>query len=59
MQQTQYSSKTGKVLTDLSVRKARDEDVVTLGGRDVLSNSGVNFVCGLVMAVMGFALGLL
>lgn len=53
MQETLYSPKDKRILTDLSHRPG--ERVERIGiGRDILSNSAVNFTSGLIMAVAGY-----
>ncbi|GFZ49225.1 hypothetical protein JCM24511_06975 [Saitozyma sp. JCM 24511] len=56
LQETLYSTKEGKILTDLSTRQSRSEPgVKRIGiGRDVLSNSAVNFVSGFAIAAAGW-----
>jgi hypothetical protein len=56
LQETLYSTKDGKILTDLSTRQSRSEPgVKRIGiGRDVLSNSAVNFVSGCAIAAAGW-----
>ena len=53
MQETLYSTKDKRILTDHSIRPG--EKVQRIGiGRDVLSNSAVNFLSGTIMAVCGY-----
>ncbi|KAK4686011.1 hypothetical protein P7C73_g4122, partial [Tremellales sp. Uapishka_1] len=55
-QKTLYSSKTNKIITDTSdMSQHNPADLQTIGyGRDILSNSGVNFICGWIMALSGY-----
>ena len=56
LQETLWSEKEGKILTEHSdAGKSNAEGVKRIGiGRRVLSNSGVNFICGWVMAGVGY-----
>ncbi|EIW68749.1 hypothetical protein TREMEDRAFT_44556 [Tremella mesenterica DSM 1558] len=57
LQQTLFSEKDHKILTDLSTRRS-GEDIKPIGfGLNILSNSGVNFVCGWVLASVGWWYG--
>ncbi|WWD00335.1 hypothetical protein V866_007247 [Kwoniella sp. B9012] len=54
LQATHFSTSTNQILTDSSKKSITDEDVKKIGyGINVLSNSGVNFVCGLVLSGVG------
>lgn len=53
LQETLYSVKDSRILTDLSHRPG--ERVKRIGiGRDILSNSAVNFLSGAIMAAVGW-----
>lgn len=54
-QQTLYSTKDKKILTDHSTRSSKEPGLQKIGvGRDILSNSAVNFVSGSAMAAFGW-----
>ncbi|WVQ69012.1 uncharacterized protein L199_007224 [Kwoniella botswanensis] len=58
LQATHFSTSTNQILTDSSKKSITDEDVKKIGyGINVLSNSGVNFVCGLVLSGVGWWYG--
>jgi len=58
LQQTKYSTRDGRVLTDYSHRDPLEPGVVIIGpGKDVLSNSAVNFVTACVMSGIGYWVG--
>lgn len=59
LQQTLYSTKEGRVLTDFSAPRAAGEaGVVVIGpGKNVLSNSAVNLITASIMAVAGWYVG--
>ncbi|ORX34407.1 integral membrane protein DUF92-domain-containing protein [Kockovaella imperatae] len=55
LQETMYSTKDKRVLTDHSSRSTKEAGLKKLGfGLNVLSNSGVNFVSGTIMAGLGW-----
>ncbi|WVW78704.1 hypothetical protein I302_100664 [Kwoniella bestiolae CBS 10118] len=58
LQPTYFSTSTNQILTDTSKKSPKDDDVKKIGyGINVLSNSGVNFVCGVVMSGVGWWYG--
>ncbi|WWC87144.1 uncharacterized protein L201_002030 [Kwoniella dendrophila CBS 6074] len=57
-QPTYYSRTTKQILTDHSKKSIKDEDVEKIGyGLNLLSNSGVNFICGVVLSGVGWWYG--
>ncbi|WWC59209.1 uncharacterized protein I303_101759 [Kwoniella dejecticola CBS 10117] len=58
LQVTYFSTSENKILTDHSKKSIEDQDVKKIGyGIDVLSNSGVNFVCGVALSAVGWYYG--
>lgn len=58
LQQTKYSTRDERILTECSDRHPLEPGVVTIGpGKNVLSNSGVNFVTASIMAALGWWVG--
>ncbi|WVR04456.1 hypothetical protein IAU60_001459 [Kwoniella sp. DSM 27419] len=58
LQRTLYSAEDSRILTDSSKRSSSAPDIKQIGfGLDVLSNSGVNFVCGVALAATGYWYG--
>lgn len=55
LQRTQYNTKTRKIITDAAAKPAEPKDVKTIGyGRNMLSNSAVNFVSGAALGALGW-----
>ncbi|WWC67701.1 uncharacterized protein I206_101613 [Kwoniella pini CBS 10737] len=58
LQVTYFSNSQNKILTDQSQKSITDKDVKKIGyGINVLSNSGVNFVCGIALSAVGWYYG--
>ncbi|WRT64995.1 uncharacterized protein IL334_001936 [Kwoniella shivajii] len=58
LQPTYFSTSSNQILTDQSKKSHKDEDVKRIGyGIDLLSNSGVNLICGLVFSGVGWWYG--